>query len=169
MCANAREATALIRQAQREGIPWTGDIDGSEEMVKELERVAGRRVDLPLLQSAVVWLMAELKCNELQIRSILLSSITNHLLAFTDGHLTNIGTENENPPTSLSKTAAAAWRILQEQRGKGLYAKEVVSALKERGIDIKETTFRRHTLAELRPCGVKNHPSRGGYCLDPNV
>jgi hypothetical protein len=68
---------------------------------------------------------------------------------------------------SLMATERAVLAILKRQRkGRGIQGKAIIAALKKKGIDLQETTLRRHILPKLRQFhGVENVRSAGGYLI----
>jgi hypothetical protein len=79
-----------------------------------------------------------------------------------------------NAPNALPKVTgvnptvlSAVLSIFQEQpQGKGLTGKEIVVALRKKGIEIADATLRRHCLPKLKELyRIENTPSRGGYHL----
>jgi hypothetical protein len=65
------------------------------------------------------------------------------------------------PP--LTNTASAAKAIIRAKKGAGLYAKEILKTLAKKGISIKESSFRKHIVPQLKAHGIKNGRARGGY------
>jgi hypothetical protein len=55
--------------------------------------------------------------------------------------------------------------IKRQRRGQGIQGKAIISALRERSIDLKESTLRRHVLPKLRVHGVQNSRAAGGYLV----
>jgi hypothetical protein len=69
---------------------------------------------------------------------------------------------------AINPTVTEALRIIRSRRGRGLTAKEIVSALKKKHIVIGQPYFRRHVVPQLKAKGIENHRARGGY-YDPNA
>jgi hypothetical protein len=65
-----------------------------------------------------------------------------------------------------SQIVRAVLAILRKARGKGKSGKEIIAALKNKRIEIKESSFRKHVVPKLKAHGIKNLRSRGGY-YDP--
>jgi hypothetical protein len=64
---------------------------------------------------------------------------------------------------ALKGTAKAALAIIRAQKGQGLSAKELAKELERKGIEVVESTLRRHILPKLIPHGIANDRARGGY------
>jgi hypothetical protein len=71
------------------------------------------------------------------------------------------------PP--LKQTAREVLAIITKQpEGKGIVGKAIIKALKEKGIDLQETSLRKHILPLLKDDhGVTNVRSAGGYLIRP--
>jgi hypothetical protein len=69
------------------------------------------------------------------------------------------------PP--LTATEQEVLTIIKKQsKGKGIQGKAIIAALKKKGIDLKETTLRKHILPKLqRFHGVENIRAAGGYLI----
>jgi hypothetical protein len=66
--------------------------------------------------------------------------------------------------TDLERTVLKI--ISDRPKGAGLSGKEIVARLKRFGIDVTESTLRRHVIPQVKSvAGVRNSPSRGGYHL----
>jgi len=65
----------------------------------------------------------------------------------------------------LTPTERAVLAIIKKQRrGSGIEGKAIITALKKTGIELKETTLRRHIIPKLKKChGVMNTRAAGGY------
>jgi hypothetical protein len=59
--------------------------------------------------------------------------------------------------------------IQRQEKGKGIQGKEIIAALKMEGIDLKESTLRRHTVQRLKQkYGLQNIRAAGGYLIPGN-
>jgi hypothetical protein len=72
-----------------------------------------------------------------------------------------------SPAKPADKTVAAALTLIQSRKGKGMFGKEIIAALKKKRIEITLPTFQKHIVPKLKIHGVQNHRSRGGYYIDP--
>jgi hypothetical protein len=69
---------------------------------------------------------------------------------------------------TLSKTGTIVLSIIKElPKGKGIFGKEIIKKLKEKGIILEGSTLRKHLLPPLRLHGVVNIRSAGGYLIPP--
>jgi hypothetical protein len=69
---------------------------------------------------------------------------------------------------ALSKTGTVVLSIIKKlPKGKGIIGKEIIKKLQEKGIELEDSTLRRHLLPQLRLHGVVNIRGAGGYLIPP--
>jgi repressor of nif and glnA expression len=55
--------------------------------------------------------------------------------------------------------------IKTQPKGKGINGKGIIKQLKNKGIELAESSLRKHVLPKLKSYGVVNHRAAGGYLI----
>jgi hypothetical protein len=108
---------------------------------------------LPLLIDLEVAVVADC-AEQAAAAASLIQGLPNSLLATPD------------PLPPLTGAALEAFKFIKRQpKGKGVQAKDIIAALRKKGIVLKRSTFYKHIAPQLRERGVRNSPAAGGYLI----